>query len=93
MSAAAERADRTNSVKENDRSTFLGSQTAITPSWRKTSWWHQYLHDTNEPNVNERYDTPYDKPFCNCVRRSGLLITIATGLRSNAVPEITDHDS
>ena len=50
------------------------------------------MQDTNEPNVDERYDTPYDKPFCCYVRRSGQLTTIATGLRSNAVPEFTDHD-
>ena len=65
----------------------------MTPSWCRTSCWHKHLHDTNEPNVNERYDTPYDKPFCYYVRRSGHLTRLATGLRSTAVPEFTDHDS
>jgi len=65
----------------------------MAPSWCKSSCWHKHCHDINEPNVDERYDTPYDKFFCYYVRRSDRLITIATGLRSNAGPEFTDHDS
>ena len=62
-------------------------------SWYRTSCRHKHRHDINEPNVDERYDTPYDKFFCYYVRRSDCLITMPTGLPGNAGPEFTRHDS
>ena len=65
----------------------------MAPSWCRTSCRLTHRHDINEPNVDERYDTPYDKFFCYYVRRSDCLITMPTGLPGNAGPEFTRHDS